>query len=84
MKASIQNLIHEFGAVVSEKDELEFRNMSELKSLFPLLASQDSNADVDIIFRDTEKRAVCFRYKANEIDTLIDKNELGRVEEIKV
>ena len=53
MKASIQNLIQEFTAVVFEKDELEIRDMSELKSLLPLLAYQDSNSDVEIIFIDT-------------------------------
>ena len=52
MKASIQNLIQEFTAVVFEKDELEFRDMSELKSLLPLLASQESNSDVETIFRN--------------------------------
>ena len=51
MKASIQNLIQEFTAVVFE-DELDFRDMSELKSLLPLLAYQDSNSDVEIIFWD--------------------------------
>ena len=30
MEVSIQNLIEEFTAVVLEKDELEFRHMSEL------------------------------------------------------
>ena len=48
MKASLQNLIQEFTVVVFEKEELEFRGMSELKSLLPLLAYQDSNSDVDI------------------------------------
>ena len=52
MKASIQNLIQEFTAVVFKKDELEFREMSELKSLLPLLAYQDSNSDIEIIFWD--------------------------------
>ena len=46
MKSSIQNLIQEFTAVVFEKDELEFRDMSELKSFSPFLACQDSNSDV--------------------------------------
>ena len=50
MKASIQNLIHEFKAVVFEKDELEFRDTSQLKGLLPLLSYQDSNSDVEIIF----------------------------------
>ena len=50
MKASIQNLIQEFTAVVFEKDELELPDMSELESLLPLLASQDSNSDEEILF----------------------------------
>ena len=50
MKASIQILIQKFTAVVFEKDGLEFRDMSELKSLLPLLAFQDSNSNVEIIF----------------------------------
>ena len=52
MKASIQNLVQEFTAVVFEKDELEFWDISELKSLLPLMAYQDSNSDVEIIFWD--------------------------------
>ena len=50
MKASIQNLIQEFKAAVFEKDELDFRDMSDLKALFPLLAYQDSNSDEEIKF----------------------------------
>ena len=50
MKASIQKLIREFTAVVFEKDELDFPDMSELKSLLPPLASQKSNYDVKILF----------------------------------
>ena len=50
MKASMQNLIQEVTAVVIEKYELEFRDMSQLKAL---LAHQDSNSDVEIIFQDT-------------------------------
>ena len=53
MKASIQILIQEIKAAVFEKDELEFRDMSELKALFPLLAYQDSNSNVETIFQDT-------------------------------
>ena len=52
MKVSIQNLMKEFTAVVFEKDELEFRDTSELKSILALLADQDSNFDVEIIFSD--------------------------------
>ena len=50
MKASIQNLKQEFTAVVSEKDELEFRDMSELKSFPPLLPYQDSHSALEITF----------------------------------
>ena len=50
MKASIQNLIDEFTAVVFEKDELEFRDMCEQKSLLPLGANEDSNFDKGIKF----------------------------------
>ena len=50
MKALIQNLIQEFTAVVFEKEALEFSDMSELKSLLPLLAYQNSNSDKEIIF----------------------------------
>ena len=47
MKVSIQDVIQDFTAVVFETNELDFRDMSELKSL---LASQDSNSDVEIVF----------------------------------
>ena len=50
MKASIRSLMQEFTAVVFENDVFEFRDMSELKSLLPHLAYQDSNSDVEIIF----------------------------------
>ena len=73
MKASIQNLIQKFKAVVFEKKELECRDMSELKSVLPLVAYQDSNYDVEIIYLNTWKRTVRFRYKAIEIDTFKEK-----------
>ena len=50
MEASIQNSIQEFKTAVFEKDELEFRDMSEPKALLPLLAYQDSNSDIGLIF----------------------------------
>ena len=50
MKASIHNLIQEFTAVIFEKDELEFRDMSELNSILPFLVYQDSNSDLETIF----------------------------------
>ena len=52
MKVSIQNLIQEFKALIFEKDGLEFRDMSALKALLPLLAYQDSNSNIEIIFKD--------------------------------
>ena len=45
MKASIHNLIKEFKDVASEKIELEFRDMAELKALLEGLASQFSLSD---------------------------------------
>ena len=53
MKACFQNLIQKFTAAVHEKDELEFRVMSDLQSFLLILASQDSNSDVEILFWDT-------------------------------
>ena len=50
MKASIQNRIQEVRAVVFGNDELDFGEVSELKAFLPLLAYQDSNSDVEIIF----------------------------------
>ena len=55
MKASIQNLIQEIKAVVFEKDELEFRDTSDLKTLLQLLAYQDSSSERDIIFKVLRK-----------------------------
>ena len=45
-------LMEEVKAVFFEKDELEYRKMSQLKVLLPLLCSQDSNSDVEIKFHD--------------------------------
>ena len=42
--------MQEFTAVVFEKYELELRDISELKSILPLLAHQDFNSDVDSFF----------------------------------
>ena len=39
MKASIQKLMKELKDVVLDKDEWEFRDMSELNALLPLLAN---------------------------------------------
>ena len=50
MKASIQNLIQEFRALVFEKEELEFRDKSELKALLLLLAYQNSISIKEIVF----------------------------------
>ena len=53
MEASVQNVIRDIKAVVIENDELDFRDLSELKAILPLLAYQNSNSDVEIIFKDT-------------------------------
>ena len=71
MKISIQNLKQEVTVFVFKEDELEIRDMSNLKSLLPLLAYQNSNYNVEIIFWHALKQTVCFRYKAIEIDTLM-------------
>ena len=64
MEASIQKLILELKAVVFGKDELEFRDMSELKELLPPLANQDSNSDEKIKVETIQKPTVRFKYKA--------------------
>ena len=49
MEASNQNLLQDIKAVVVKKDELEFRDMSELKTFLLIQAYQDSNSNVEII-----------------------------------
>ena len=49
MKASIQILIQGFKAIVFEKDELDFQDMSYLNELLPLLAYEETKYDVEII-----------------------------------
>ena len=49
MKAPLQNLIDKLKPVVSEKDELEFRDMSELEAFLALPFYQDSKSDVENI-----------------------------------
>ena len=63
MKASIENLIKEFIAVVFEKDELEFQEMSQLIALLPLLTNQVSNSDAENKFKNFQKRTVHFKYR---------------------
>ena len=50
MKESIQSLLQEINAVVFEKAEFEFRDMSELKEFLLLLAQKYSISEVAIIF----------------------------------
>ena len=50
MKASIQNLIQDFNAVVFDSDELKSRYMTKLKALLPLLVNQNSKSDLEIIY----------------------------------
>ena len=47
MKASIQNLIKEIKAVIFQKKELEFRDMSQVKALLALMTNHDSTSDVE-------------------------------------
>ena len=49
MKAPFQNLIDQLKLVVSEKDELEFRDVSELEAFLVLPSNQDSKSDVEFI-----------------------------------
>ena len=77
MNASIQKFIQEFNVVIFEKHELLIRDMSELKVLLPLLAYQDSNSNVEIIFQDTYKRPIRFRCEAIDIDNLMEKKASG-------
>ena len=78
MHLSIQTLIEEFKAVVLEKDELEYRDMSLQSTVLPLLAIQDSKSDAKIakiMFRKQNSAS-----KKLSIDVLIA-NETGRIEE---
>ena len=63
MKAPFQNLIDKLKPVVSEKDELEFRDMSELEDFLALPSNQNSKSDVEIIVQDFWKRTFHFRCK---------------------
>ena len=49
MKAPLQKLIDKLKPVVSEKDELEFQDMSELEAFLALPCYQDSKTDVQNI-----------------------------------
>ena len=50
MKRPIRSLLQEVIAVVFKKDELEFRDMSQLEALLRLPAYQFSKSEVDIHF----------------------------------
>ena len=49
MKAPFQNLIDKLKPVVSEKDELEFRDVSEVEAFLAFPSDQYSKSDVEII-----------------------------------
>ena len=49
MKAPFQNLIDKLKPVVSEDNELEFQDFSELESFLALPSNKDSKSDVEII-----------------------------------
>ena len=84
MKTSIHKLIKDLKAVVFEKDELEFRDLPELKSLLPLQANQDSTSDVEIKIWKFWKRTVRFKYRANDWHLDWNRNKTARVEEVEV
>ena len=46
MTVSIQTLIEEFKAVVFENDEMEYRDMSQLKAFSKLLAYHDFDSNI--------------------------------------
>ena len=50
MKVSFHNLIQELKEVLFEKDELEFRDLSETKTLLPNLAYEDSSSMFKLYF----------------------------------
>ena len=54
-----------------------------MKALLPLLAYQDSNFDVEIIFWSTSKRLVRSTYIAIEIDTLLVKTKKVELKKYK-
>ena len=54
---SIQTLIEIFKVTISEKKELEYRYMSNLMALFPLLTNQDFDSSLKKI-HDVQKRIV--------------------------
>ena len=83
MKASFHNLIQGFRAVVFKKEQLEFRDTSESKSFchFWLIRVQIPMY-----------RSFFYKVRNNKsgsdiklpIDTLIEKDEIGRIEEVEV
>ena len=46
-------MLQDFRAVIKEKGEREFGDLSELKALSPILGYQDSKSDVKITLQDT-------------------------------
>ena len=60
---SIQTLIEEIKSVVFEKDEWEYRDISILKALLPLVVNQDSKFDAKGNLLDFEKQSICLKYK---------------------
>ena len=79
MSASIQNLIEEIKGAVSEKDELEFQLMSEIKTLSPILAYH-FQLRYRINLYEFWKRTVHFKYEAIGWHFIGNKNVTGRPE----
>ena len=57
--ASVQTLIEELTSVFSEKDELEYLDMSTLTAILPPLANPGSNSNVEDKLHDIWERRVC-------------------------
>ena len=67
MKIIFQNLMKGVEGVVFQKNEWEFRDMSEKRALLQLLAYHDSNSVVEIYFWDFSKRNVLFKHRTQEV-----------------
>ena len=52
---------------------MEFRDLFELEGLLPLVAYQDSNSNVENVYKITWKRTFCFGIKAIKIYTLMER-----------
>ena len=81
MKASTQNVIQKLKAVVFEEVEVDFWDLSELNCLLPLLA----RVPIPMWRKDFklfETNTFCSTYSTMKIATLVERKEVGWVEEV--